>query len=38
MEEEIIGTYLISASEQVFVSGCDWMRNEIERRLKGNYT
>jgi hypothetical protein len=21
---------VISASEQAFVSGCDWMRNEIE--------
>ena len=27
---------VISASEQAFVSGCDWMRNEIERKLKGN--
>mgnify|MGYP003620396182 CR=1 FL=1 len=27
---------VISASEQAFVSGCDWMRSEIERKLKGN--
>jgi hypothetical protein len=26
----------ISASEEAFVSGCDWMRSEIERKLKGN--
>lgn len=27
---------VISASEQAFVSGCDWMRSEIDRKLKGN--
>ena len=27
---------VISASEQAFVSGCEWMRSEIERKLKGN--
>jgi hypothetical protein len=27
---------VISASEQAFVSGCDWMRSEVERKLRGN--
>lgn len=27
---------IISASEDAFISGCDWMRSEIERKLKGN--
>ena len=34
--EDYEDSRVISASEQAFVSGCDWMRNEIERRLKGN--
>jgi len=27
---------VISASEEGFISGCNWTRNEIERKLRGN--
>lgn len=34
--EDYEDSRVISASEQAFVSGCDWMRSEIERKLNDN--
>lgn len=34
--EDYIESRIISASENAFVSGCDWMLNEIKKKLKGN--